>query len=322
MKLLIALEDAILARHASSHLSSCGHDVTVAADVDDALELLASGLPPSVMLVGGSCARVSLLLATCAELPPARRPYVILHGQGLDADDPLGHAAADVDDFLVGSCSGREMEARVRLATRIMALESQAASARDWLVFAATHDAVTGALTRSAGLDALDRELARAARETSSVGIAAIEVRGAIAIRDEHGTVAYDLLLQGIACRVRDALRTYDILARASAESLFAVLPGVDASSAESVASRLRDCIDGTPFDVHVASVSVTCAIAITTAVGDADDESTALLARAEASIPAVIDAARLPSRPRLRASIRVRGSAYPTIRVKRGLLS
>lgn len=322
MKLLVAVEDPLVARRAGSHLARCGHSVTITSDVNEAIALISSHAPPTLVVLGSSFAGVALWRSEGETTDARPHPYLLLYRDDATVvEHETLEVGAGIDDVLSYPSSLEELEARVRLAARIVSLEGETASAQEWVLFTATHDPVTGALTRSALLDALDREIARSERESGSIGVIALHIVEAEAVRVSHGSVAYDLLLNEISCRVRDALRTYDLVGRAGADSLITVVPGVDEESAERIALRIRSHLEAAPYDLGVASVNITCRFGITVAMGGQPYDSSSLCAKAEEGVLVTRAPLNGHSESRHRLAKRHPSNA-PTLRVKWGSLS
>jgi diguanylate cyclase (GGDEF)-like protein len=88
---------------------------------------------------------------------------------------------------------------------------------------AATHDPLTGAVNRSAFLDASRHALARLRRHPGFVGVLFIDLDGFKAVNDSHGHGMGDHVLITHGNRLREALRPEDVLARLGGDE-FAVL--------------------------------------------------------------------------------------------------
>ncbi len=134
-------------------------------------------------------------------------------------------------------------------------------------VYAATRDPLTGLLNRVSFTAALDRELARAQRQGSAVGVLFFDVDHFKQVNDAHRHLVGDAFLTHVADCLRQRLRGQDAAARVGGDefvALLADLPGDGAKSASHVVADLRRAL-GDPFTVdgtqHRADVSIGTAL-------------------------------------------------------------
>lgn len=125
---------------------------------------------------------------------------------------------------------------------------------------AADHDALTGALNRSAFLRRGQDLLERARREGCGVVAMMLDVDHFKSVNDRHGHAAGDAVLVAFAERMRTHLREDGLFGRFGGEEFAALLSGLDAPSALAVAERLRELAcepilldDGRVLDITVS---------------------------------------------------------------------
>lgn len=111
----------------------------------------------------------------------------------------------------------RAEEAANEVATLRKALDVASASAR--------HDLLTGTLNRKGLEEALAREVAHAARESSTLSIAFLDIDNFKAINDTHGHSTGDDALSHLAQVAREAMRPQDTLARFGGEEFVILMP-------------------------------------------------------------------------------------------------
>lgn len=116
--------------------------------------------------------------------------------------------------------------------------------------------------------DFLERELARAARHDRPLSLVLFDLDHFKVINDQHGHLAGDAILKGLAQRLKQTVREVDIVARYGGEEFVVVAPQTDLKQAEFFAERLRRkiCDDVFPSDGKDLKVSVSIGVAETLA--------------------------------------------------------
>lgn len=139
-------------------------------------------------------------------------------------------------------------------------------------------DPLTGVANRRALEQELQRRLAQAQREGTTLLVAFIDLDGFKAINDQHGHETGDRFLSQVARRLADGLRSSDLVARYGGDEFVVVAP---TAVGEDLRGRLEELIRGryvsagVPIDYAGASVGVE-----ESRVGDIDAD--ALLKRAD----------------------------------------
>jgi diguanylate cyclase (GGDEF)-like protein len=198
-----------------------------------------------------------------ALLPRARRVLVLpMFAEG----QVLGAVAIEHD-----AGRGWQLERRiVTVAAQFVAYASLAlrnAWLLDRLQQQASTDGLTGVANRRMFDITLSRELERARREDGSLSLLLLDVDRFKAFNDEHGHMAGDEVLRGIASALTDETREFDLVARYGGEEFGVVLPGCPAEEALQLAERLRETARGVP-----AEAPITVSVGIATFPHDATD--------------------------------------------------
>lgn len=148
---------------------------------------------------------------------------------------------------------------------------------------AARTDVLTGILNRRAYDEEFADRFRAFQRQGSPLCLLVIDVDHFKKFNDEHGHLAGDAVLRGVACELSRAVRNTDIVARYGGEEFCALLPGTGLNEAKQVAERLRQAIENAQFEFESTHLRVTVSVGLATA-GEADDPD-ALLKRADSAL-------------------------------------
>ena len=162
-----------------------------------------------------------------------------------------------------------------QLRSALDRLREMAAYTHKLAEVAATDD-LTGALRRSAGLAALQREIDRS-RRVSGKGIAVmfLDVDSLKNVNDTEGHAAGDRLLVEVVAAIRKRVRSYDLVIRYGGDEFLCALVDVGPEDAERSLADIRR--QYTVSTGHTVSVGMTI-------VGEADTAE-AVVARADAAL-------------------------------------
>ena len=152
------------------------------------------------------------------------------------------------------------------------------------LVQLSTTDPLTGLTNRRRFAEALAAEMERSRRYDHSFALIMIDLNGFKPINDTRGHGVGDLILQGVAETLRDAVRVSDVAARLGGDEFVVLSPETSAEGAAALGLKLKDAIsrlqvqDGDDF----VSVGASVGVALFPADGDTADS---LLERADAAM-------------------------------------
>jgi diguanylate cyclase (GGDEF)-like protein len=146
----------------------------------------------------------------------------------------------------------------------------------------ATHDGLTGALTRRALLDLADQEMRRWQRYQQPFSMLMLDVDHFKQINDNHGHLVGDAVLRDVVAKMGHALRGSDRLGRYGGEEFLVLMPGTDLAAARAVAERIAATVRESPG----LSGGPRCTVSIgITAMQPGDTRFDQLLARADAAL-------------------------------------
>jgi two-component system, cell cycle response regulator len=133
--------------------------------------------------------------------------------------------------------------------------------ARENLRFKASHDALTSIWNRGAILELLERELARARRDGSSVGILLADIDHFKRINDTRGHLVGDEVLRAVTGRLKGEVRAYDGVGRYGGEEFLILLPGCDHAKLAAKAEQLVRMVERSSIETSTGPVTVTISI-------------------------------------------------------------
>ncbi len=150
----------------------------------------------------------------------------------------------------------------VDACTHVCALALERENARLRIHRMAFYDALTGLPNRSLLLAQADHAMATAARNGGALAVLFIDLDRFKQVNDSLGHPAGDALLQGVAGRLRRALRASDIAGRLSGDEFVVVLPQCDADQARHMAERLQALL-AEPMTIAGSALSVSASVGI-----------------------------------------------------------
>ncbi len=127
-----------------------------------------------------------------------------------------------------------------RIANESASIARERAELMATLAEVARTDELTGLANRRCWDESLDRELARARRESIPLSVGIIDLDRFKDYNDIHGHQAGDRLLKQLAAAWRQELRATDVLARYGGEEFAIALPGCELDDATGLIERLR----------------------------------------------------------------------------------
>jgi diguanylate cyclase (GGDEF)-like protein len=264
MRVVIAEDDPLSLGMLQHRLTLWGYEVVAAGDGDEAWQILERDDGPSMAILDWMMPGLDGVELCRRIRERGREPYVyviLATRRNHPADVVLG-LEAGADDFVTKPFHTDELLARIRAGERIVGLQAR-------LLTLATHDALTGLWNRYAILDALTREMNRAARERSPLSVAMADLDHFKLVNDGHGHPAGDVVLQEVARRMRGTLRNYDLIGRYGGEEFLVLLPSCDAETARRVADHVRTAVGAEPIALEGTRVRVTVSLGVASFAGD-----------------------------------------------------
>jgi diguanylate cyclase (GGDEF)-like protein len=263
MKILIADDDPVSSRLLDRLLVKWGYEVIAAHDGSEAWEVLQAENAPRVALLDWIMPGIDGLEICRRVRARSSQPYVYI--MLLTANDKVGNLVegleSGADDYLTKPFHPQELRARLRVGLRMLDLESRLVEARESLRFKASHDSLTTIWNRGAIIEMLERELSRARRDGSSVGILLADIDHFKRVNDTRGHLVGDEVLRAVTGRLKGEVRSYDSVGRYGGEEFLIVLPGCDNPKLTTKAERLVKVVERSSIGTSTGTVAVTISI-------------------------------------------------------------
>jgi two-component system cell cycle response regulator len=287
MKILIADDEPVSRRMLQGLLTKWGYDVVCVEDGNAAWEWLNRPDAPRLALLDWMMPGRNGI-EVCAEMRRKRHdPYtyiVLLTAKGAKESVVEG-LESGADDYLIKPFHSRELKARLRVGLRMLELEDTLVQAREAMRFKAMHDVLTGVWNRGAILEALEREMSRARREGSSLGLLIADLDHFKQINDTCGHHAGDSVLGEVTRRMQASIRAYDMIGRYGGEEFLILLPGCNEAATSDKAEQLRNAVVRRPIDTLSGPLRVSLSFGGVTAGDWPDASPDQLLQMADAAL-------------------------------------
>jgi diguanylate cyclase (GGDEF)-like protein len=263
MKILIADDDPVSSRLLDRLLVKWGYEVIAAHDGTEAWEVLQAENAPRVALLDWIMPGIDGLEICRRVRARSGQPYVYI--MLLTANDKVGNLVegleSGADDYLTKPFHPQELRARLRVGLRMLDLESRLVEARESLRFKASHDSLTTIWNRGAIIEMLERELSRARRDGSSVGILLADIDHFKRVNDTRGHLVGDEVLRAVTGRLKGEVRSYDSVGRYGGEEFLILLPGCDNPKLTAKAEQLVKVVERSSIGTSTGTVAVTISV-------------------------------------------------------------
>jgi len=151
-------------------------------------------------------------------------------------------------DYILRPLDRNEVMARCRSQIRHKRFQDKLRANYEMSLSLALTDPLTGLYNRRYLEAHLQKTLASARESRKPVGFLYMDIDFFKKVNDTYGHQVGDEILQGFARRVKDGLRSFDLVARLGGEEFVAVLPDTTEDVAMVIAERLRKAVADLPF--------------------------------------------------------------------------
>ena len=190
-----------------------------------------------------------------------------------------------VNDYLMRPVDRNELVARVKTQLRKKRYADKLRHNMQLSLEMAITDQLTGLHNRRYMARHLET-LMKNASEAKSISFLIMDIDYFKVVNDTYGHDVGDEVLREFAARISANVRGIDLACRYGGEEFVVVMPDTDTGFAYSVAERLRQSVELTPFPISRAphKINVTASIGIACSIGG-DDDSDRLLRRADQAL-------------------------------------
>ncbi|MGE0681782.1 MAG: GGDEF domain-containing protein [Candidatus Binatia bacterium] len=286
MKILVVEDESVTRGGIVALLKKWGYETVETDNGIAAWQVLQESDAPRLAIVDWMMPGIDgvQLCRTVRQRMPEPYTYILLLTARNEQEDIIKGLDAGADDYVTKPFDAHELQMRLRAGTRILELQNELIAARETRRQQATHDVLTGALNRRTVLEGLHRELSRAQREETSVGVILMDLDHFKLINDTYGHPMGDMVLREAVQRLRRELRSHDLLGRYGGEEFLIVLPGCPIAETVTVAERLRQRLASEPINLSDGQILLTGSFGVASLTEDSEQADT-LIQMADASL-------------------------------------
>lgn len=211
-----------------------------------------------------------------------RSTPIVMVGEEEDMDKVSHGLEIGAHDYILRPLEENELLARVRTQIRRKRFQERLRSTYEISLSMALIDSLTGLYNRRYLEVHLEKLIENNARSKKSLAVLMIDIDHFKIVNDTHGHKVGDEVLKVFAERLKDNLRSFDMVARLGGEEFVVILPDVSPERAYMVSERLRKSIS----DVAIECGAEGGSLEITTSIGGA------IINNAGHSIASILDRA------------------------------
>jgi len=259
MKILLVEDSYIERTKLGCFLRDWGFDHVAVGSGTEAVKLLEGPNPPDLALLDWVLPGLDGMdvLRRIRKLSQGSYIYTVMLTAKSQKQDRLTAMEAGADDYLSKPVDPAELRSRIVVGQRILELQQS-------LRFAATHDFLTTLLNRSEIVAALEREVARGARDDKPASIILADIDHFKRVNDTLGHAAGDEVLKEVGRRLKEDLRPYDVVGRYGGEEFLLILPGCNLANGVRRAGDIRKIVAEKPISTPSGAVSATVSMGVT----------------------------------------------------------
>src|SRR5215831_4287229 len=259
MKILVVEDSYIERTKLGCFMTDLGFEYSGVGSGTEAVKLLEGPNAPDLVLLDWMLPGIDGLdvLKRIRKVSQGNYIYTVMLTGKNQKKDRITAMEAGADDYLSKPVDAGELRSRIMVGKRILELQQS-------LRFAATHDFLTTLLNRAEILAALEREVARGARDDKPAAVILADIDHFKRINDTLGHAVGDEVLKEVARRLKQDLRPYDVVGRYGGEEFLLILPGCNLANGVKRADEIREIVSGQPIKTPAGTTSVTVSMGVT----------------------------------------------------------
>lgn len=183
----------------------------------------------------------------------------------LATEEDMGRVAHGLEigahDYILRPIDRNEILARARSQIRRKRFQDRLRANYEVSLSMALTDSLTGLYNRRYMEVHLQKLLQKNELQNKNLCILLLDIDHFKSINDTHGHAVGDEVLKTFAFRLKDSLRSFDLVTRLGGEEFVAILPDITVELSHLVAERLRRSIAEKPFKCAAGAITVTTSI-------------------------------------------------------------
>ena len=256
MRILLVEQSRVGLKIMTAMLVELGHDVLAFHDGGEALKQLTHDSDIDVLMTSLETPTVDGL-QLCWEARTLERPdrpiYVIAMSSSRDRDQLSKALDSGADDFITKPPVVRELSARLRSASRMLAAQTR-------LLYLASHDPLSDLFNRRAFFDRAGNALVKASETSTDLAVLMIDIDHFKQVNDTFGHDVGDSVIAVVAGQIR---KVGELGGRMGGEEFALVLENTPQDAAARRAEELRRDLAGHEFTGLPAQLDVSVSIGV-----------------------------------------------------------
>ena len=285
MKVLIAEDDITSRIILDSVLKKWGFTPVLVCDGKEAWNVMQSKDAPKLAILDWQMPELNGIevCQRIREVDTSDPPYLIVLTSKDEKKDIVKALDAGANDFISKPYDNEELRARINVGQRMVKLQSALGDVYQALKHEAMHDPLTNIFNRRAILNLLEKEIARAKREKTSLCIGLCDLDHFKRVNDTYGHQIGDEVLIAFTRFATEKLRLNDHVGRYGGEEFLIVASGSKGLKQETMFERICEYVRNSEIRVEKANISITVSIGVARYTGV--ENSDALLAAADTAL-------------------------------------
>jgi two-component system, cell cycle response regulator len=248
----------------SKYLSKEGYIIQSAGDADAAIHRLKAWKPHLVLLGLESSNLLGLeLIPKIRALTTEDYTSILVLSPEMELDQVVQVLNAGADEYLSKPFRVQDLVSRVRSILKLKEVHDALKRANHRIEELSSTDDLTGLMNMRSIFRKGEEEIVRSRRYQRPVSLLLLNLDGFSAVNQTYGFMAGSQILQEVAGRIKQCVRSVDMVARVGADEFFVLLLETDLNGAEFIAERIRDSIQANQFKNEKQSIKLTASLGV-----------------------------------------------------------